>query len=273
LRQARFDTHTYRHIGISAIAGCGGGRLKATTSHTALLYGDSLSWESTVNNAHCPRDSRCHTETVQEFMAAHRNWRLVVRAFPGTAPCDWLKSLPGELGTYKPDVVILQTEGDDATACMDAPGTHSPYPIASAGVYAKYRSDLDTFFAEVTATGAKMIGVPPIMTTDQKFNQQVTAIDRIMIREAAKIPESATTSRPGNAVTDNGRFTFKKQCLASETAAKGCTNGLIPVREPTGLHFCPVGLTFPAGCPVYSSGAYRFGKNILDALISASNNP
>jgi len=260
-------------ITLVATAGCGGRTTEApASSHAALLYGDSLSWESAFNNAHCSRNSRWHTETVEAFMAAHRNWRLVVRAVPGAAPCDWLKTLSGDLATYKPDVVMLQTEGDDLTPCMHDPVTGSLYPIASAVLYAKYRSDLDSFFGDVTRTGANMIGVGPIVTNDRKFNRQVIALDQIMIAEAAKFPRSTTTALPRNAVTDNGSFTFKKKCLVSETAAKGCRNHRIPVREPAGMHFCPVGFALPAGCPVYSSGAFRFGNSMVDALTAATNN-
>ena len=257
-------------LALVALAGCGGRGAEATASHTAVLYGDSLSWEAAVNNARCPRGSVCHRETVQGFASAHGNLRLVVRAFPGVAPCDWLKILPSDLATYKPDVVMLQTEGDDLTACMHDSATGSLYPIASAGLYAKYRSDLDAFFGDVTATGAKMIVVPPIVTNDRKFNEQVAALGRIVMREAARFPRSVTTTQPENAVTDNGRFTFAKKCLVGETAAKGCKNGLIPVREPAGLHFCPIGLRLPAHCSVYSSGALRFGESMVEVLISAT---
>ncbi|HEV7524781.1 MAG TPA: hypothetical protein VGP92_07440 [Acidimicrobiia bacterium] len=256
-----------------ALVGCGGRGAEAPASRTAVLYGDSLSWEAGTNNMHCPRYSACHTETFQEFASAHGNLSLVVRAFPGAAPCDWLKRLPGDLVTYKPDVVMLQTEGDNTTPCMDDPATGSPYPIASAGVYAKYRSDLDSFFGAATATGAKMIVVPPIATNDRRFSEQAVALGRIVTREAARFPGTTTTTQPGSAVTDNGSFTFAKRCLVGETAGNGCRNGLIAVREPTGLHFCPAGLRFPSGCPVYSSGAFRFAKSTVDALISASKDP
>lgn len=37
-----------------------------------------------------------------------------------------------------------------------------------------------------------------------------------------------------------------------------CVDGSIPVRAPDGAHFCPTGFQVP--CPVYSSGAARFGR-------------
>jgi hypothetical protein len=257
-------------LALVASAGCGGSGAKATAVHTALLYGDSLTWEAAVNNTLCPHGTACHRETVQAIASGHPSLRLVVRSFPGVAPCDWLKSLRGDLATYKPEVVMLQTEGNDLTPCMHDPATGSLYPVASAGFYDKYRSDLDAFFGDVTATGAKMIVVPPIVTNDRKFNEQVTALGRIVTRAAARFPRSATTSLPQDAVTDNGRFTSAKSCLAGETAAKGCKNGRIRVRDPVGFHFCPVGLKLPAHCSVYSSGALRFGESMVEVLVSAT---
>jgi hypothetical protein len=64
----------------------------------------------------------------------------------------------------------------------------------------------------------------------------------------------------GRAVVAGGRFTATLPCLPSEGAADGCVDGRIPVRALDGVHFCPR-REGPGtdGCPVYSSGAVRFG--------------
>jgi hypothetical protein len=48
--------------------------------------------------------------------------------------------------------------------------------------------------------------------------------------------------------------------VPSEGADKGCVDERIPVRADDGIHFCLVGIPRDADrCPVYSSGAARFG--------------
>jgi hypothetical protein len=258
-------------IAISVLFGGQAVDAGATTVHTAILYGDSLSWEIASTNASCLTGTVCHTKTVEEFMAAHPSWRFFVRAFPGIAVCDMLQSLPGDLATYKPDVVMLETEGDDFTPCMDDPTTGVPYALAPS-FFAKYQADVDTFFGDVTGAGAKMIAVAPIPTTDPTLNQQEAGIGTIMATEAAKYAHAAVTAVPLHAVTKSGVFTYTKRCLLSETAAKGCHQGIITVRAPDGIHFCPTGLTFPDSCPAYSSGAFRFAHAMSDRILWAYKN-
>ena len=64
----------------------------------------------------------------------------------------------------------------------------------------------------------------------------------------------------GQAVLDGGRFTATLPCLPSEGAGDECVDGRIPVRALDGLHLCPVRTSQENDrCPVYSSGAARFG--------------
>ena len=93
-----------------------------------------------------------------------------------------------------------------------------------------------------------------------------------MATEAAKFPHAATTTMPGDAVTKKGAFIFTKPCLSTEGKAKGCQRGLITVRASDGLHFCPGALTFPTGCPVYSSGAFRFASAMSNRILWANKN-
>jgi hypothetical protein len=52
------------------------------------------------------------------------------------------------------------------------------------------------------------------------------------------------------------------QCLYFETVCNGtdygAPTGTNVVRQPDGVHFCPVQISGTSPCPVYSSGALRF---------------
>ena len=61
-------------------------------------------------------------------------------------------------------------------------------------------------------------------------------------------------------------FQARRPCLAFETAALGCHNGLIVVRSPDGTHLSlPVG-----GDGGYSSGAWRYANLLLGGIPNAS---
>ena len=71
----------------------------------------------------------------------------------------------------------------------------------------------------------------------------------------------------GRAVVEGDRFTATLPCLPSEGPAEGCVDGRIRVRALDGVHFCPV-REGPGTdhCPVYSSGAVRFGLAMAGPL-------
>jgi hypothetical protein len=260
------------------------GPSSAAAKHTAILYGDSLAWETTINVRGCHAKKACHTKTISQFMAAYPDWRLIVRAIPGRAPCDFLPNRPvtqpalpnlaKDLAKYRPNVVMLETEGNSQTNCMIDPNTGTDYVPGSDGYYNQYRTDLDTFFGLVTRSGAKLVVVPPIVTSNPPA-ASVSSLDQLAATETAKFPHAATTTAPSLAVTNNGTFTFTLPCLATETAANGCgSNHLIAVREPLRVHFCPAGIVAELadnGCPVYSSGAFRFGRSLASQIIWGNN--
>jgi hypothetical protein len=123
----------------------------------------------------------------------------------------------------------------------------------------------------VSATGAKMVFVddPPFAWAPR--DAAVGQIIEIATELAGEYHGVSIVKTARNALSKSGKYTAYKPCLTIETAAMGCSNGLIAVRTTsgiqTGLHLCPPGLpaTFPWYCPVYSSGEYRFGRAIAAA--------
>lgn len=247
----------------------------ATVPKQVLAYGDSLLHETRINHlVNCPVGATCHTPTLEEMFAPKKAWRLTARSYPGTAPCDWLTWLDEDLATLQPKHVLLETAGNSFTECMIDPSTGVKYPFGSQAYYDKYRSDIDLFIQKVQAAGAKMILVKPPPSANPCCNSWQTQLGNIMVERATLFPGTVVTSGPRNAVSNSGKWTQTKNCLAIETAAMGCNlvTRKIIVREPynayySGLHFCPLGYT-STGCAVYSSGAYRFGKAIVAALVS-----
>ena len=141
----------------------------------------------------------------------------------------------------------------------------------TAAYYNKYQSDLNTFFAESTAAGAKVVFIegPPMLNAT--WNSAVSQIEQIAANLATKYTGVSISTGPRLAVSNNGVYTSYLPCLSSETAADGCVNGQIAVRTitgiQTGVHFCPVGLT-PRKCATYSSGEVRFGEAIAKTVLA-----
>lgn len=232
-----------------------------TTPKTALIYGDSLTWESQWQ--------------IRTYFATKTGWTNVIHGFPGTAVCDWIPTLSQDLATYHPSIVGIETAGNYTRPCMlDANGNQLAW--GSDAFYAKYKADLDTFFATVTATGAKLVFMtaPPML--DPSWNTSIIGLQKVATQLAAAYPGVSVSAGPRNAVSATGVYQAYKPCLTTETAAMGCdvSTGQIPIRTisgiQTGVHLCPTGLTdtFPFACATYSSGEYRFGRAEASTVVT-----
>lgn len=221
----------------------------AATVKTALIYGDSLVWESA-------------SPTAKAF---GRGWQSYNASYPSTAPCDWLVGLDDALTTYRPQVVTMATAGNTGFTCMAGISPATPE------YFARYRADLDAFFSKVTESGAQMVFVedPPML--DPQWNADIAQIITIAVDLADNYHGVTIYKNARAQLSYRGQYVSHKKCLKAETADMGCRDGSIAVRTVTGdpaqigVHLCPDGLTFPDGCDMYSSGELRFGRAIAGA--------
>lgn len=238
----------------------------ATTPKTALIYGDSLTYESRFQ--------------IASRFALKTGWIPHVHAFGGLAPCNWASWVDADLAAYQPSIVGMLTAGNSGglsgigSSCM-VDGNGVPLAMGSGAYYAKYQTDLATILAKVTATGARVVffAAPPfsdpVRTT---ITKQLTVIATNLAYQYHGVSISSTVrSALGLAYTDT------KPCLATETPEMGCnvTTGRIPIRTlpghvDSGLHLCPAGLVAgTAGvCSTYSSGEFRFARAEVNALVA-----
>ena len=73
----------------------------------------------------------------------------------------------------------------------------------------------------------------------------------------------------GATVSKDGDYVDTLPCASGEGAERGCEDGRIVVRTPDRIHFCPTDLTEDLTCPVYSSGAYRYGEEVVRVATQA----
>jgi hypothetical protein len=219
-----------------------------------VLWGDSLAWESRdAFLAAFAGDTSVHVET---------------RTLGGTAPCDWMHEMLPRAGQI--DLAVIEFSGNSWTDCMRDPATGDFR--RDGALLEKYEQDVTAVATTFTRLGTKvlLIGAP------RPGDDSNPSIGRVHVRAlyqalAARLP-GVEFADSGAAVLEHGNFTPTLPCLPFEDGSVGCHDGRIAVRAPDRLHLCP--WPGPAvdplvgRCPIYSSGAYRFGHAMHDAVVA-----
>ena len=224
---------------------------------TVILYGDSLA-----------------SESQNHFRAALVGAGIAdvhTRTFGGTALCDWLAAMREDADALHPRAVVIEFSGNALTPCMhDA----NSAPLTGDAYYAKYLEGATEALAIFSRSGTRVyfVGAP---LTRRAAESGARAAGRLNALYAAL--GSARFVRyvdAGAAVLDHGAWTSVLPCLSDEP----CTGGtdatgtrVNVVRAADGTHFCPAPPTPDAAatgdCPVWSSGAFRFGTAIAQPVI------
>jgi len=160
-----------------------------------------------------------------------------VRAFGGTALCDWVDKMARAATVEQPSVMVVEFVGNDLTPCMK--GYQTPDQVR-----AKYEADMARLKRRVDAP-ILWVGAPAFRdrapTTLGLYSSEPKFVDA------------------GEAVLADGAYTDTLPCLADEGSIQGCINGRIRVRASDGTHFATSG----SG---YSAGGRRFADAIDNAV-------
>jgi hypothetical protein len=186
-----------------------------------------------------------------------------VRAFPGTAVCDWLPQMTADVASFQPTAVVLEFSGNDYTPCMAGEQTGSPQYLA------KIRTDTQAAIDLLRADGLEvfLVGIP--YDAKSSVNANVAALNQLYASLAAA-NTGVNYVDAGQAVMAFGSFTWTLPCLLSEPCT-GPSNTNV-VRSPDGVHFCPSASdtldNYFADCSVYSSGGFRFAAAMLKPVLA-----
>jgi hypothetical protein len=218
-----------------------------------VLYGDSLAWEA--------RDA-----FVMSFAGRAE---VAVRTFGGTAICDWLETMAADAVRMQPGVVVVEFSGNNFTSCMLGPDGAG---LRDGALVDRYRADAESVIALFVHHGTQVVfaGSPTAgAASDRPVLNQV-------YERLADEHDGVHYVDAGAAVLDEGRWTATLPCLPAEPCEGGVDADGTPVsavRAPDGMHFCPVdsdavdGVT--GACPVWSSGAFRFGAAMAAPVVAA----
>lgn len=202
-----------------------------------VLVGDSLAHE---------------VSSVVQFLSAPRP--LVPKFWGGTAPCDWLDT---DLEATRSTVVVVSFTGNSLTPCMvDGEGAF----VRGEALVERYRADLAELVASARAAGARVLLVgQPYRDASFDADAEVDGINAIL-RDLAR-QRFVSFVDAGGFVEDDGAYTDRLPCAPIEPVCDADGTNIV---RGDGVHFCPV--PGPSGeCPVWSSGAFRFGMVIAYA--------
>lgn len=181
-----------------------------------LMYGDSLL-----------ESAKPYVQTTDQ-----------VRAFGGTALCDWVDNMAKAASIEQPSVMVIEFVGNSLTPCMN--GYTTPQQIR-----AKYEADAQRL--------KERVSVPMLWVGPPLFRDQAPPTKGLFDSEPLFVDAGAT-------VLQDGKFASMLPCLPDEGPSRGCgPDDRISVRAADGTHF---GVS---GGP-YLSGARRFANAIDEAV-------
>jgi hypothetical protein len=229
----------------------------AGTPTRVALYGDSLASEA--------------QSSFSDLLASAGSFEVRTHTFGGTAICDWFEQMTAEAAEWQPHAVVVEFSGNALTPCMaEIAGAADP----TAARTAKYEADAERVLQIFGPAGSFVYfaGAPISRTAAEQGGPagMNDVYDRITAdRDAARYVAA------GDAVLDQGQYTDTLPCLLPEPCTGGVSldgRGFNVVRAPDGAHFCPGAPEAVRGvtttCPVWSSGAYRFGLAMADPLLA-----
>lgn len=221
-----------------------------------VLYGDSLAWEA--------------RHTFVEAFADRPDVDVVVHTFGGTAICDWLDQMARDAATLRPGAVVVEFSGNNFTPCMqDGAGAG----LTGAAYLDRYRADAATVIATFAPIGAQVLfaGGPLTRAAAERGDGQAL---NAMYARLAGAHDAVRYVDAGAAVLDDGEWAATLPCLPFEPCTGGTDAAGVPVnvvRAPDGIHFCPAAADAVRGvtgdCPVWSSGAFRYGAALAQPVL------
>lgn len=207
------------------------------TISRVIVYGDSLTAEAA---------DAIRRDTVARLPG----WDVVVRAFPGTAQCDWTEQMVAD-ADLRPAVVLIAFFGNRLSPCA----VESAWPD-------RYGSDAEWAWGFWQPRGADVvfIGAPP------RVGERANPTAEVYRETAARVGAEFVTSNPSFVDPDG----VARSRLSCQTGEQGCTDGAVEVRNPDQIHMCLIPLV--AGpCVVPSPGINRWSAVLSDAAQRAAS--
>jgi hypothetical protein len=232
----------------------------APDQSTIVLYGDSLASEA--------------ADHFRDALTSAGVGHVRTSTFGGTAICDWLDRMRFDAATLHPTAVVVEFSGNALTPCMmDSQG--QSLAVAVNTYYRKYMNDAREVLRIFATSGTRVYfaSAPKTRVAEEASDPNAGLLNTVYADLAAETSDARFVGA-GTTLLQDGHWTATLPCLESEPCTGGVDaggRGINVVRAPDGGHFCPGapgatrGVTGP--CPVWSSGAFRYGNAMAAAVI------
>jgi len=226
-----------------------------------ILYGDSLAFEA--------------ADSFVGAFAGKPGVQVLTRTDGGTAICDWFDAMRRDAATLAPGAVVLEFSGNALTPCMQ--GTDGK-ALSGEAYWEHYRADAQTAISIFAPARSRVyVAGSPISRVQEATGDFHGGLVNAMYEElASEHADVAAYVDAGAAVLDHGDWTATLPCLPNEPCTGGTdlrNRGVNVVRAPDGGHFCPASEEAKRGvvaaCPVWSSGAFRYGNAMAAPVLAA----
>jgi hypothetical protein len=222
------------------------------------LYGDSLAFEAQASFVNAVTEAG--TATVR------------VHAFPGTAICDFLDQMRADAALWRPQAVVIEFSGNAVTSCMR---DNNGMPPTGSSLVSRYMTDAREVIDIFSAIGTRLsFASSPIFRSAYPGRNSMADAVNVMYASLASSSDGAGFVDAGQAVEDHGLYTETLPCLAEEPCsgqldAQGQRVNV--VRAADGVHFCPTAKSVEeartGGCPIWASGAVRYGRALAAPVV------
>jgi hypothetical protein len=222
-----------------AMVGTGCGLFDHNDNDATYIFGDSLT---------------AFASSYVSLAVHDANLKLVVKAYPGLAPCDIQREATRLLRDEHPKAMLLEFAGNNATPCvhgLTGPALAAAYD-KSVRAIAKVANEQDV---PLVLLGPPAMHAPRWVTDSPLISRKYQKI--------AGDTDGVSFVSIGTTLSPNG-WTLRLPCLNSETKSMGCIDGTIRVRNFDGVHWDD------PGADGYSSGSFRYAQVVIGAAKDAA---
>ena len=230
---------------------------QATGEQRIYYYGDSIGAES--------------FGYFDQTMSRKTTWNSVDRTIPGSSPCDWYSRLSADMKIGVPRVIVIEAFGNNISSCQLRSGRRAPSDTQA--YWQQYQSDLDNLVSRAPSNLPIWLSPAAAARNDLLSGSSHEAKMLQVMQVVAASHSNLHVIRAGLAVDGpGGTYAYSASCLSLEPCSNQPGIGQNILHAHDGLHFCPAiynaTIDLLRHCPVYASGAYRFGNAQAQAVIS-----
>jgi peptidoglycan/LPS O-acetylase OafA/YrhL len=208
--------------------------------------------------------------SIRVLMGDRRDLIVDSHAVAGVSLCDLVTRLRNDIAEAKPDIAVVETNGGSFTPCMQADGV--PLEPGSDEYLRRSAVAFEDFFeaAESASIPVLVVAPPPAPTAEART---VQADLWRLAQEAAADSGDVRFDRSARDALGGDTWVGQLPCRAVEDASLGCTDGMIVVRSPNRLNFCPSGYRPDIPCREHASGLARYAAATTAAILDLAGPP